>query len=153
MGSTKSIGRCWVVRWVRGEGYPFTAGVLQVLPWRWSEGQVLDYLYGLYYNSPLRGLADRAEWAEGHPHLGLLVLKEPKRLIVGEHPFLVANWVEDLAVRTDEAEGVDRVTFTEPAGTHFDIEGGKVLRHRPAMPVELAVARDGVSAPRDPTSG
>ena len=55
MSSTATIGHCWVVRWVRGEGYPFTTGVFQVLPWRWHEETVVDYLYGLYYNSPLRG--------------------------------------------------------------------------------------------------
>jgi hypothetical protein len=153
MSSKATIGRCWVVRWVKGEGYPFANGVFQVLPWRWPEEKVLDYLYGLYYNSPMRRIADRAEWADSKPHLGLLVLKEPKRLIVGEHPFLVANLVEDLAVSSDDAKGVDCVSFTEPPGTHFDIEGGKVLRHRPATPVEVEVPRDGVSAPRDPKSG
>jgi|GEM_PF-2205946 len=153
MNSKATIGRCWVVRWVRGEGYPFTAGVFQVLPWRWHEETVLDYLYGLYYNSPLRRISDRAEWADSKPHLGLLVLKEAKRIIVGEHPFLAADLVTDLSVIADEAKGVDRVSFTEPPGTRFDVEGGKVLRHHPATPVELEVPRDSVSARREPRSG
>jgi hypothetical protein len=153
MNPKTTIGRCWVVRWVKGEGYPFTAGVLEVLPWRWPEDKVLDYLYGLYYNSPLRPLAERAEWAEGKAHLGLLVLKEPKRLIVGELPFVVANRVEDLCVSADEARGVERVTFTEPAGTYFDLEGEKVLRHHPATAVELELARAGVCAQPEPPQG
>ena len=138
---------------MRGEGYPFTTGVFQVLPWRWHEEQVLDYLYSLYYNSPLRRISDRAEWADSKPHLGLLVLKEAKRLIVGEHPFLVADLVTDLAVISDEAKGVDRVSFTEPPGTYFDLEDGKVLRHRPATPVEIEVLRGSGSAQREPKSG
>ena len=150
MNPKTTIGRCWVVRWVRGEGYPFTPGVFQVLPWRWHEEKVLDYLYGLYYNSPLRRIAARAEWADSKPHLGLLVLKEAKRIIVGEYPFLVANLVEDLAVTSDEAKGVDRVSFTEPPGTYFDLEGEKVLRHHPATPVELEMPwGSGAEAPRD----
>ena len=59
----------------------------------------------------------------------------------------------DLSVTGDDAKVVDRVSFTEPPGTYFDVEGGKVLRHHPATPVELEVPRDRVSAPRDPKSG
>jgi hypothetical protein len=146
MTAKATVGHCWVVRWARGERYRFTIDFLQVLPWRWSEDKVLDYLYGLYYNSPLTKISDRAEWADSKPHLGLLVLKEPKRIIVGDHPFLVANLVTDLSVTSDDVKGLDRVTFTEPPGTHFDVEGGKVLRHRPAMPVEIEVPRSDVSA-------
>jgi hypothetical protein len=114
---------------------------LQVLPWRWKPEQVLDYLYGLYYNSPLTRISERADWADSKPRTGLLVLNEAKRIIVGAHPFLVANLVTDLSVTCDEAKGVDRVSFTEPPGTHFDVEGGKVLRHRSALPVEIEVRR------------
>ena len=141
MSAKVTIGHCWVVRWARGEDHPFTTGFLQVLPWRWPEEKVLDYLYGLYYNSPLTRIAERAEWADSKPRLGLLVLKEAKRLIIGDHPFLVANLVTDLCVSCDEAKGVDRVSFTKPPGTHFDVEGGKVLRHRPALAVEIEVPR------------
>jgi hypothetical protein len=144
MSAKATVGHCWVIRWARGEGYPFTTDFFQVLPWRWHEDKVLDYLYSLYYNSPLTKISDRAEWADSEPRLGLLVLKEPKRIIVGEHPFLGANLVTDLCVTYDEAKGLDRVTFTEPPGTHFDVEGGKVLRHRPAMPVEMEVCRSSV---------
>ena len=34
------------------------------------------------------------------------------------------------------------MTFTEPAGTYFDVEGGKMLRHPPAMPVEIEMPRE-----------
>src|SRR4051812_29195898 len=98
MSAKATIGHCWVVRWAKGEGYPFTMDFLQVLPWRWKPEQVLDYLYGLYYNSPLTRISERADWADSKPRTGLLVLNEAKRIIVGPHPFLVANLVTDLSV-------------------------------------------------------
>ena len=48
---------------------------------------------------------------------------------------------------------MERVSFNEPPGTHFDLEGGKVLRRHAATAVELGVPCDRVSAQGKPTSG
>ena len=59
---------------------------------------------------------------------GLLVIKEEKRVIVGEGPFLAANLVTRFfGHMTNQSRGVEIVSYTEPRGTRFDIEGGKFL--------------------------
>jgi hypothetical protein len=72
---------------------------------------------------------------------GLLVLREKGRLVVGEGPFLVANLVTDFAVTYDAAKGVESVSYTEPRGTRFDIEGGKVLRDSSPVKVKFKLQR------------
>jgi hypothetical protein len=76
---------------------------------------------------------------------GLLVLKEKERVIVGEGPFLVANLVTDFSVTYDATKGVEILSYTEPQGTRFDIEGGKVLRGSPPVKVKFELRRQ--SAP------
>jgi len=74
---------------------------------------------------------------------GRVVITEKKRVIVGEHPYLVANLVTDLAATYDAATGIEVVSYTEPRGTRFDIEGGKVLRNSPPVKVKLELPRRG----------
>lgn len=72
---------------------------------------------------------------------GLLVIKEKERVIVGEGPFLVANLVTDFSVTYDPKRGVETLSYTEPRGTRFDIEGGKVLRNSAPVKVNLELKR------------
>jgi hypothetical protein len=76
---------------------------------------------------------------------GLLVLKEKKRVVVGEGPFLVADRVTDFSVTCDASRGVEIVAYTEPEGTRFDIEGGKVLRNSAPVQVKFELRRRGNS--------
>jgi hypothetical protein len=55
--------------------------------------------------------------------IGLVVIEERNRVIVGDHPFLVADLVTDFSVAYDAARNVEILSYTEPAGTRFDIEG------------------------------
>ncbi len=118
-----------VVRW-RIEGKSSVLeDFLQVLPWRWKSEQVEEYLFSLYYNSPTRPVSQRTGWMNSKVRTGLLVVKEKGRVVVGEGPFLVANLVTDFSVTYDATRGVESLSYTEPGGTRFDIEGGKVLRN------------------------
>ena len=69
--------------------------------------------------------------------MGLVVIREKGRVVVGEHPYLVANFVTDFAVTHDATKGIETSSYTEPRGTRFDIEGGKVLRNSPPAKVSL----------------
>lgn len=72
---------------------------------------------------------------------GLLVLKEKEKVIVGEGPFLVANLVTDFSVTYDAKRDVEILSYTEPRGTRFDIEGGKVLRNSSPVKVNFELQR------------
>jgi hypothetical protein len=113
----------------------------QVLPWRWKAEKVKEYLYSLYYNSPTRSVAERTDWMNSKVPTGLLVIEEKERVIVGEHPFLVADLVTDFSVGYDGAREVEILSYTEPRGTRFDIEGGKVLRNSSPVKVSFELKR------------
>ena len=72
---------------------------------------------------------------------GLLVIEDKNRIIVGEHPFLVADLVTDFSVTYDAARNVENLSYTEPRGTQFDIEGGKVLRNSSPVKVTFELKR------------
>ena len=72
---------------------------------------------------------------------GLLVIQDENRIIVGEHPFLVADLVTDFSVTYDAARNVEVLSYTEPRGTRFDIEGGKVLRNNSPVKVSFELKR------------
>jgi hypothetical protein len=79
----------------------------QVLPWRWKAEKVKEYLYSLYYNSPTRPVAERTDWMNSKVRVGLLVIEEKERVIIGEHPFLGADLVTDFSVSYDAARDVE----------------------------------------------
>ena len=141
MSEKEETGHCWVVRWrLTGE----SSGLhefFQVLPWRWSADKVKEYLYSLYYNYPTRAVAERTDWMNSKVKTGLLVIEEKNRVIVGEHPFLVADLVTDFSTAYDSTRDVEVLSYTEPRGTRFDIEGGKVLRNSPPVKVTLELKR------------
>jgi hypothetical protein len=141
MSEKEETGRCWVVRW-RMEG---KSSVLQdfvhVLPWRWNSEHVEEYLFSLYYNSPMMPVSERTGWMDSKVGTGLLVLKEKNRVVVGEGPFLVADRVKDFSVTDDARRGMEILAYTEPEGTRFDIEGGKVLRHSAPVKVNFELRR------------
>jgi hypothetical protein len=110
---------------------------LHVLPWRWNSEKVEEYLLSLYYNSPMTPVSERIGWMNSEVRMGLVVTREKERVIVGEHPYLVANFVTDFAVTHDATRGIETLSYTEPRGTRFDIEGGKVLRNSPPVKVSL----------------
>jgi hypothetical protein len=132
---------CWVVRWRLEEKSSVLHDFFQVLPWRWKAEKVKEYLYSLYYNAPIRPVAERIDWMNSKVRTGLLVIKERNRVIVGEHPFLSADLVTDFSVAYDAAREVEVLSYTEPRGTRFDIEGGKVLRNSPPVKVNLELKR------------
>lgn len=113
----------------------------QVLPWRWKAEKVKEYLHSLYYNSPTRPVAERTDWMNSKVPTGLLVIEEKERVIVGEHPFLVADLVTDFSVAYDAAREVEILSYTEPRGTRFDIEGRKVLRNSSPVKVSFELKR------------
>jgi len=113
----------------------------QVLPWRWSADKVKEYLYSLYYNCPTRAVAERTDWMNSKVKTGLLVIEENNRVIVGEHPFLVAELVTDFSTAYDSTRDVEVLSYTERRGTRFDIEGGKVLRNSSPVKVTLELKR------------
>ena len=141
MSEKEEIGRCWVVRWRMEEESSVLQNFLQVLPWRWKSEKVEEYLFSLYYNSPTTPLSERTGWMNSKVRTGLLVIKEEKRVIVGEGPFLAANLVTDFSVAHDAERSVEIVSYTEPRGTRFDIEGGKVLRNSSPVKVNLELPR------------
>ena len=95
MSEKEEAGHCWVVRWRMEEKSSVLQEFLHVLPWRWKSEKVEEYLFSLYYNSPTTPLSERTGWMNSKVRTGLLVIKEEKRVIVGEGPFLVANLVTD----------------------------------------------------------
>ena len=137
MSEKEETGHCWVVRWRMAAESSGLRDFFQVLPWRWNAEKVKEYLYSLYYNSPTRPVAERTDWMNSKPRIGLLIIEEKERVIVGEHPFLTADFVTDFSVTYDATRDVEVLSYTEPRGTRFDIEGGKVLRNSP--PVKLSV--------------
>jgi hypothetical protein len=141
MSEKDKNGHCWVVRWRLAEKSSLLQDFFQVLPWRWKAEKVKEYLYSLYYNCPTRPVAERTDWMNSTVHIGLLVIKEKERVVIGEHPFLVADLVTDFSVIHDAARDVEVLSYTEPRGTRFDIEGGKVLRNSPPVKVNLELKR------------
>jgi hypothetical protein len=141
MSEKEETGRCWVVRWRMEEKSSVLQDFLQVLPWRWNSEKVEEYLFSLYYNSPTRPVSERTGWMNSKVRTGLLILKEKKRVIVGEGPFLVANLVTDFSVTDDPKRGVETLSYTEPRGTRFDIEGGKVLRDSSPAKINFELKR------------
>ncbi len=135
------IGRCWVVRWRMEEESSVLQDFLHVLPWRWKPEKIEEYLFSLYYNSPTTPVSERTGWMNSKVRTGLLVIKEKERVIVGEGPFLVANLVTDFSVTYDAKRGVEILSYTEPRGTRFDIEGGKVLRNSSPVKVKFELQR------------
>ena len=134
-------GHCWVVRW-RLEGKSSVLhDFFQVLPWRWKAEKVKEYLYSLYYNSPTRPVTERTDWMNSNVRIGLVVIEERNRVIVGDHPFLVADLVTDFSVTYDAARNVEVLAYTEPAGTRFDFEGRKVVRNSSPVKVTLEQKR------------
>ena len=138
MSEKEDTGHCWVVRLrLTGESSSLQE-FFQVLPWRWSADKVKEYLYSLY---PTRAVAERTDWMNSKVKTGLLVVEKKKRVIVGEHPFLVADFVTDLSTAYDSTRDVEVLSYTEPSGTRFDIEGGKVLRNSSSVKVTLELKR------------
>lgn len=82
-------------------------------------------------------VSERTGWMNSEVRMGLVVVRDKERVIVGEHPYLVANLVTDLAVTHDATRGIETLSYTEPRGTRFDIEGAKVLRNSPPVKVSL----------------
>jgi hypothetical protein len=141
MSEKKETGHCWVVRWRMTEESSALQDFFHVLPWRWNAEKVKEYLYSLYYNSPMRPIAERTDWMNSKPRIGLLVIEEKERVIVGEHPFVVADLVTDFSANYDAARDLEVLSYTEPRGTRFDIEGGKVLRNSPPAKVRFELKR------------
>lgn len=141
MSEKEKTGRCWVVRWRLEGKSSVLQDFFQVFPWRWKAEKVKEYLYSLYYNSPARPVAERTDWMNSKVPTGLLVIEEKKRVVVGEHPFLVADLVTDFSVAYDAAREVEILSCTEPRGTRFDIEGGKVLRSSSPVKVSFELKR------------
>jgi hypothetical protein len=141
MSKKEETGHCWVVRWRMMGKSSILQDFFQVLPWRWKAEKVKEYLYSLYYNSPTSPVAERTDWMNSHVPVGLLVIEDENRVIVGKHPFLVADLVTDFSVAYDSARDVEVLSYTEPSGTRFDIEGGKVLRNSPPVKVKFELKR------------
>lgn len=141
MSEKEETGRCWVVRWRMEEKSSVLQDFLHVLPWRWNSGKVEEYLFSLYYNSPTLAVSERRGWMNSKVRTGLLVLREQKRVVVGDGPFLVANLVEDFSVNYDATRGAETLSYTEPQGTRFDLEGGKVVRDSPPVKVNFELQR------------
>jgi hypothetical protein len=141
MSEKAETDHCWAVRWRLAEKSSVLQDFFQVLPWRWKAEKVKEYLYSLYYNSPTRPVAERTDWMNSKVRVGLLVIEEKERVIIGEHPFLGADLVTDFSVSYDAARDVELLSYTEPRGTRFDIEGDKVLRNSPPVKVNLELKR------------
>jgi hypothetical protein len=142
MTENENAGRCWVIRWRFEEKSSALPNFFQVLPWRWKAEKVKEYLYSLYYNRPTRPVAERTGWMNSKVQTGLLVIQEKNRVIVGEHPFLAADLVTDFLVTYDAARDLEVLSYTEPRGTRFDIEGGKVLRNSPPVKASFELKRE-----------
>jgi hypothetical protein len=147
MSEQDKNGHCWVVRWRLAGKSSVLKDFFQVLPWRWKAEKVEEYLCSLYYNSPTRPVAERTDWMNSKVGIGLLVLKEKERVIVGDHPFLVADLVTDFLVTSDAARDLELLSYTEACGTRFDIEGGKVLRNSPPAKVSFELKRPADAPP------
>jgi hypothetical protein len=141
MSEKKDGDHCWVVRWRREDGSSILQNFLHVLPRRWNSEKVEEYLLSLYHNSPMMPVSERIGWMNSEVQMGLVVIREKGRVIVGEHPYLVANLVTDFAVAHDASRGIETLSYTEPRGTRFDIEGGKVLRNSPSVKVNFELQR------------
>jgi hypothetical protein len=141
MSKKGKIGRCWVIRWRMEGKSSVLQDLLYVLPWRWRSEKVEEHLFSLFYNSPTMPVSERTGWMNSKVRTGLLVLKEKDRIIVGDGPFLVANFVTDFSIAYDATRGVETLSYTEPGGTRFDIEKGKVLRNSSPVKVNFELKR------------
>jgi hypothetical protein len=148
MSEKEKNGHCWVIRWRLAGESSFLQDFFQVLPWRWKAEKVKEYLFSLYYNSPTRPVAERTEWMNSKVRTGLLVIEEEERVIVGDHPFLVADLVTDFVITYDAARDLEVLSYTEPRGTRFDIERGKVLRNSPPVKASFELKRQADAPPR-----
>lgn len=54
---------------------------------------------------------------------------------------MVADLVADLSVAYDATRDVEALSYTEPRGMRFDIEGGKVLRNCSPVKVSFELKR------------
>jgi hypothetical protein len=147
MTEKEKTGRFWVIRW-RFEGKSSgLANFFQVLPWRWRPEKVRECLYSLYYNCPTRPVAERTDLMNSNVPIGLLVIEEKNRVIVSKHPYLVADLVTDFLVTYDAARDLEVLSYTEPRGTRFDIEGEKVLRNSPPIKATFELKREADASP------
>ena len=79
--------------------------------------------------------------------IGLLVIEERNRVIGGKHLYLVADLVTDFLVTYDAARDLEVLSYTEPRGTRFDIEGEKVLRNSPPIKATFELKREADASP------
>jgi hypothetical protein len=135
----KNARSCWVIKWDEDERYPFTKDFLHVLPWRWSGDDVLQYVLGLYYNSPVLMIFERVSWMNSKPRYGIFIRNEGPRIIVGSNPFLVASYVKDFRVVRDRERRVEIVSYTKPHGVRLNKETNEIEKAGSTVPIRIEV--------------
>lgn len=127
---------CWVVVWTEDDRYPFTKNFLHVLPYRWSQSRVLDYLLGLCHNTALE-IFERRSWMNSRTKTGMIVHKDGSGITVGGHPYLLAWRVKDFRSVYNPESQVEIVTFTRLARMRLNRQTGLLEVQEPASEFSL----------------
>jgi hypothetical protein len=110
MPRARRTKRFWVIRW---KGDQVRKDFFHVLPATRTSKPILDYMIGLYFNSPSLLISERMNRVHSTLRRNVKNQDLGTRIIVGDNPFLVAYEVEDLVVVQDPAKGVELVSYTE----------------------------------------
>jgi hypothetical protein len=110
MPRARRTKRFWVIRW---KGDQVRNDFFHVLPATRTSRLILDYMIGLYFNSPSLLISERMNRVHSTLRRNVKSQDLGTRIIVGDNPFLVAYEVEDLVVVQDPAKGVELVSYTE----------------------------------------
>ena len=92
MPRARRTRRFWVIRW---EGDQLQKDFFHVLPATRTPRPILDYMIGLYYNSPSLLISERMNRVHSTLRRNVKSQDLGTRIIVGDNPFLVAYEVEN----------------------------------------------------------
>ncbi len=112
MPAVRRNKRFWVIRW---EGDQLQKHFFHLLPVRQSSTPIEEYMIGLYFNSSSLLMFERMKLINSTLRKkNIKILREGPRITIGSNPFLVAWEVNDLVIDHKSAEGVERISYTEP---------------------------------------
>lgn len=120
------MSAAWIVEWVlHRQDSPIHDLRPFILPWRWHENKVLDFMRCLYWNSPISSPFDTMTHVNNPEPKAIRILRQGDRLIYGDATHLVAWFVRDLQMQRD-AEGKVVIEWTAQPGKKFDSKTNSV---------------------------
>ena len=137
MGARFKKRAAWIVEWeLHRRDSPIHDLHPHILPHRWQSNRVFDYMRCLYWNSALWASWETLDQVNRTRPQGVFILNEGPRLVYGVSTVLVACRVGDLTIEED-ASGKCVMSWTMPAGLHFDRDQWRVVPRSEPFPRRL----------------